>query len=148
MQEAYRLSCTKYSFCCPTRVPPIWIWLGGGTLPGSTLLGYPPIWTWLGTPPHGWGVPCQGTPIWTWPGTPCLDLARGDPARGVPCWDTPHLDLAGYPSTPGTLPGGILLGYPLSGSGWVPLPPRLDLAGYPPAWTWTWPGTPPQVWTN
>ena len=61
----------KYSFCCPTRVPPP----GGGTWPG-----YPPRGgTWLGYPPGG--VPDPGTPpggylTWvpprggTWPGYP------------------------------------------------------------------------------
>ena len=81
MQEAYRPSCSEYSFCCPNWVPPpagyppILLAGGGGTLPGGTLVGYP----WQGTPPAG--HPPAGYPPWQ--GTPQLHLAGHPPP---PSW--------------------------------------------------------------
>ena len=112
-QEAYRLLCSEYSFCCPNWVPP--------------QQGTPPFW-----PGRG-----EGYPTWVPPGRvpPCPDLAQGVPYLGNPP------PLAGYPLgrvPPAGYPPGQ--GTPQQGTpSQVPpgrVPPRLDLAGYPPqVWT-------------
>ena len=91
-QEAYRMPCIEYSFCCPTWVlpPHADLAMGGGTWPGSPLAGYPPWLDLAGYSPNlTWsgGVPDQGTP---------------PPPSRVP----PQLDLAGYPppAGPGRVP--------------------------------------------
>ena len=148
-QEAYRLPCSEYSFCCPTWVPPQQgtpqSWPGrGGTWPGSPHQGTPRGGTWSGTPPGG--VPGQVPPRGgTQSGTP-----RGGTQSGTP----PGGYLVRYP--PGGLPsqvpllGGTWPGYPpsqgtphpdLAGGGtWLGTPPArvppwLDLTPPPPLWT-------------
>ena len=64
---------------------------------------------------------------------------------------TPYVVLTGYP--PDRVPP--VLTWPGGVPTWVPpsrVPPQLDLAWYPPGWTWhgtppgwTWQGTPPQL---
>ena len=141
MQEAYRPSHSKYSFCCPDQGGYPHLDLAKGV--PHRLWGYPIplISTWLGGLPHPWweGVPQL---------PPNLDLAGGYPSylqiwtwlegvpyswHGVP-WGThiwtwlgyPHLQLSGVfpPSGPswGTPPHPRLDG----------VPPHLDLAGAPP----------------
>ena len=142
-QEAYRPPCSEYSFCCPTwvpppsRVPPHPDLAGGGGVPdqGTPPPGYPPH------PDLAGGVPDQGTPPARVPPHP--DLAGGGTWPGYPpARVPPHPDLAG-----GTWPGTPPAGYPPRPG----YPPRLDLAGYPPAGpdpplppSWTWP-TPPRL---
>ena len=100
-----------------TRVPPSMVpprqgtppdLAGGGTLVGGTLVGYP---LWQGTP-SGRVPPQQGTPSTVPPlaGYPLLTWLEGGTLIGYP-------PLAGYP--PAQYPPGRV-------------PPRLDLAGYPP----------------
>ena len=104
-QEAYRLPCSEYSFCCPTRVPP-----RGGT--------------WPGYPPGGSGYP-RGVPDWVPPWVPPWGYLTGYPPRGG-TWP-------GYPPPGGVQvpPGGwYLTGYPPEGMsgyprGGVRVPPPL-----------------------
>ena len=134
-QEAYRPPCSKYSFCCPTRVPP----------PHQGLAWYPPGG-------GGWWVPRSGFPS-SGPGwvPPYQDLAGGTLLGGgtqfrvrVPLCQ----DLARYPPTPPPPPHLDLTGwYPARGK------PR---SGYPPPVGYLPPGPgpgrvpppPTQVWTD
>ena len=147
MQEAYRLPCSEYSFCCPNWVPPPHPDLAGGV----PCQGVP----YLGTPHTGpGGYPARGYPTWVPPiphpdlGTPPHPGPGGYPAMGVPCLGTPHPGLGGYPAkgiaylhTPcpglgGYPAGGTLPGYPQQGTPHPDLagyPPQLDLTGYPPS---------------
>ena len=99
-----------------TGYPPSWLGLGGGTLPGGTLLEgtlpyptpgrVPPILAWGGTLP---GVPYLGTPC------PALE---GYPAGGYP---TLHYLGTPQQGTPSRVPPILTWhGTPPAGPGWVP----------------------------
>ena len=121
-QEAYRLPCSEYSFCCPTWVPPILTWPGGYPARGVPYLGnplaeYSPSWP-RGTLP---GYPWQGTLPGRVPPTP----GQGTPQQGTPrC--LPHGILGnvakhyGIWVPPRCLPHGILGNVAKHYGIWVP----------------------------
>ena len=128
MQEAYCPPCSEYSFCCPTRVPPLGgylTWVPPRGVPGGTWPGYPPGGIPGGVPDLGTPrVPPGGSGGVTWPGYP-PGTPRGDPGGTWP----------GYPPGRGGLgtpPGGTWPRYPP----WGGTQKGVPRSGTPPGGTW------------